>query len=62
MTMLTGFKSPTASISKAVTIPKAPAAPLSAWKLLCTITNPLASAKSAMDQMRKNKQATAAST
>ena len=40
------------NICKAVISPKKPAAPLPALKFLPTITNPFASAKSAMDQMK----------
>lgn len=39
------------NINSAVTIPKNPAAPLPAAKFFCTITNPLASAKSAILQI-----------
>jgi hypothetical protein len=39
-------------IMTATTIPKKPAAPRSAAKFYATITNPLASAKFAMDHMK----------
>lgn len=39
------------SIRIAVIMPNTPAAPRPAAKFFCTITNPLASAKSAMHQM-----------
>lgn len=44
-------KADTMSIRRAAMRPKTPAAPLFAAKFLLTITNPLASAKSAIHQM-----------
>lgn len=43
------------SIIIAVTNPKNPAAPRPAWKLFLTMTNPLASAKSAILQIANHK-------
>ena len=57
MTLITP-KIAIANICKAVIIPKNPAAPLPALKFLPTITNPFASAKSAMDQMKNHMMAT----
>lgn len=48
MAILTGAKIAVTNIITAVISPKTPAAPLPAVKFLPTITNPLASAKSAI--------------
>lgn len=45
-----------ASIKIAVTIPKNPAAPRPALKFLPTITNPFASAKSAIDHIPNHRE------